>query len=88
MKITLNGKPRDVPEGATVADLVRSLQVEPRYVAVERNRELVPRTRHEEQPLNEGDELEIVTLVGGGSQPNGHRCLTRRCFDPGKPQPA
>ena len=76
MNITLNGQTREVPAGSTVADLISALEIEPRYVAVERNRELVPRTRHSEQQLEDGDELEIVTLVGGGNQTDGHRCFT------------
>jgi len=76
MNITLNGQTREVPAGSTVADLISALEIEPRYVAVERNRELVPRTRHSEQQLEDGDELEIVTLVGGGSQTDGHRRIT------------
>jgi thiamine biosynthesis protein ThiS len=49
-----------------VACLVQQLGLEPRYLAVERNRELVPRRDHERCALVEGDQLEIVTLVGGG----------------------
>ena len=75
MNIILNGQTREVPAGSTVADLIHSLEIEPRYVAVERNRELIPRARHSEQQLEDGDELEIVTLVGGGSQTDGHRCF-------------
>ena len=52
--------------GATVAWLVEQLGFEPRYLAVERNRELVPRREHAGCMLVEGDRLEIVTLVGGG----------------------
>ena len=51
---------------ANVAGLLESLSLEPRRVAVERNRRLVPRARFAETPLAENDELEIVTLVGGG----------------------
>jgi thiazole synthase len=65
--ITLNGQPRDVPEPLTVAELLALLQVKPEHVAVERNRDLVPRARHAQQTLQPGDELEVVTLVGGGS---------------------
>ncbi len=67
MTITLNGQPRDVPEPLTVAELLALLQVKPEHVAVERNRDLVPRARHAQQTLQPGDELEVVTLVGGGS---------------------
>ncbi|MEM9659803.1 MAG: sulfur carrier protein ThiS [Planctomycetota bacterium] len=66
MKIFLNGQPRDVADGATLADLLQSLDLDRRQVAVERNRELAPRSEHEQTFLAPGDRLEIVTLVGGG----------------------
>jgi len=65
--ITLNGEPKDVPAPLTVADLLRHLGVKPEHVAVERNRDLVPRARHAAEPIAQGDTLEVVTLVGGGS---------------------
>jgi thiazole synthase len=65
--ITLNGERRDVPEPLTVAGLLRHLGVKPEHVAVERNRDLVPRARHAESPIAPGDVLEVVTLVGGGA---------------------
>jgi sulfur carrier protein len=66
MEISVNGQPREVPEGSTVADLLEILELDSRQVAVEVNLELVPRARHVERPLVAGDQLEIVTLVGGG----------------------
>ena len=66
MQITVNGKPREVECGATVATLLVSLGLEARGLAVERNLELVPRTKHATTQLTPGDRLEIVTLVGGG----------------------
>ena len=67
MTITLNGESRDVPESLTVAGLLGLLKVVPAHVAVERNRDLVPRARHAEATLQPGDAIEVVTLVGGGS---------------------
>ena len=67
MTITLNGEQRDVPELLTVASLLGLLGVKPEHVAVERNRDLVPRARHAEATLAPGDDIEVVTLVGGGS---------------------
>lgn len=64
--IVLNGEPRFVTEGRTVADLVAELGLVPQQVAVEKNREIVPRARHGQAPLHDGDVLEIVTFVGGG----------------------
>jgi thiamine biosynthesis protein ThiS len=49
-----------------VADLLVELKVSPQHVAVEINRQLVPRRLHGETRLAEGDEMEVVTLVGGG----------------------
>ena len=66
MQILVNGQPRSVPAGSTVATLLAELKLEPRYLAVERNRALVPRRQHAGCVLEEGDQLEIVTLVGGG----------------------
>jgi thiazole synthase len=65
--ITLNGQARELPQRATVADLLRELGVKPQFVAVEVNRDLVPRARHGETRINAGDVLEVVTLVGGGA---------------------
>ena len=66
MNIVVNGQPREIEPGTTLARLLDALEMQPRYLAVERNFELVPRTRHAECLLAEGDTLEIVTLVGGG----------------------
>lgn len=66
MQVIVNGQPRDLPAGATIAELLESLQLSPRQVAVEVNLELVPRGLHAEHRLQDGDRLEVVTLVGGG----------------------
>ena len=69
LTFTLNGAPRESPAGATLADLVRSLGTDPRAVAVEVNRALVPRADHANYTLKPGDVVELVTLVGGGEPP-------------------
>lgn len=66
IEITVNGQPRRVAAGATVADLLAELGLESQIVAVELNFQVVPRARHAQQSLQAGDRLEIVTLVGGG----------------------
>lgn len=66
MTIHVNGEPREVAEGATVAELLELLDVRMSGVAVERNLTVIPRAEHATTPLAEGDRLEIVTLVGGG----------------------
>jgi thiazole synthase len=65
--IVLNGQRRELPDRLTVAGLIAELGVKPAQVAVERNRELVPRSQHAATELAEGDQVEIVTLVGGGA---------------------
>ena len=66
MTLTVNGEPKSVPEGLTLDQLVRDLGLERNPIAVEFNRQVVPRDRHGETRLAQGDRLEIVTLVGGG----------------------
>jgi sulfur carrier protein len=66
MKLTINGQDRQVADRATIAQLLDELKLGGKPVAVEVNLELVPRQRHAEHCLADGDRLEIVTLVGGG----------------------
>lgn len=66
MNIFVNGEPREVASGTTLAQLLESLRLDPRTLAVEVNLDVVPRGHHAQCVLNEGDRLEIVTLVGGG----------------------
>ncbi len=65
LNLTVNGEPRRTALGS-IADLVRSLELDPAKVAVERNGEIVPRSTLSEVGLAEGDVLEIVHFVGGG----------------------
>ena len=64
--ITVNGQHRRVPKGISVADLALDLGLEPTRVAVERNLEVVPRSTLAEVRVEDGDDYEIVTFVGGG----------------------
>lgn len=66
MRLTVNGEPRTFGNIAHVADLVISLGLDPRKVAVERNLEIVPRSNYAATPLAEGDRIEIVHFIGGG----------------------
>ena len=66
MKLKINGEERTVSEGTTLAELLEQLELTGKYVAVERNREVVSFRVYAETVLAEGDCLEIVTLVGGG----------------------
>ena len=63
--ITVNGHSREVPAGETIRALIVRSNLKPESVAVELNRKLV-RTAKYDTPLREGDEVEIVTFVGGG----------------------
>ena len=64
--IVANGKPRDVPDGATIVDFLSSLGWKPEWVVVELNGEPVERARLGERRLAEGDTLEVVRAVAGG----------------------
>jgi thiamine biosynthesis protein ThiS len=66
MLIKLNGKPHMLASPSTVMGLVQSLPINLRQVAIERNREIVPRSAYDDVGLAEGDEIEIVTFIGGG----------------------
>ena len=66
MNITLNGAVRSLADGTTISVLLAELELEPRTVAVELNRDIAPRELYSQQVLTDGDELEIVTIVGGG----------------------
>ena len=75
LQLRVNGQERELPysgAGATVLDLLSSLDLHPGTVAVELNRELVPRARFGEATLGDGDRIEIVRFVQGGS-PLGDR---------------
>ncbi len=64
--VVINGEPRTVAEGTTVLGLISELGLAGKPVAVERNREIVPRATHSTTLLAAGDRLEVVTFVGGG----------------------
>ena len=66
MQVTVNGEVRDTVAGETLAVLLASLGIDRRKVAVERNREIVPKSAVEGVILAPGDQLEIVQFVGGG----------------------
>lgn len=68
MRLRINGEECDLPLPSTpnVADLVAALGLDLRKAALERNRLVLPKSRHTETALNEGDEIEIVQFIGGG----------------------
>jgi sulfur carrier protein len=67
MQLHINGDQRDFPDGLTVAALVAQLGMKPDRVAVELNLDIVPRSQWETTALKDGDKLEVVHFVGGGS---------------------
>ncbi len=68
MKLHINGDERDFPNAPpTLADLIEVLGMKSDRVAVELNRDIAPRDRWPQTPLKDGDRLEIVHFVGGGS---------------------
>ncbi|MFL5319569.1 MAG: sulfur carrier protein ThiS [Myxococcaceae bacterium] len=66
MRLSVNGEPREVPSGITIAQLLELLRLERTQVAVEVNANVVRRALHAEHALSDGDQVEIVTFVGGG----------------------
>jgi sulfur carrier protein len=66
LAITVNGEAMRLPAGASVADLLERLRVSTPRVAVERNREILPKAEYPGTPLADGDVFEVVELVGGG----------------------
>ena len=66
MQVKVNDEPQRLPPGATVADLVATLGLGPRRVAVEVNREIVARATYAATVLHDGDTVEIIHFVGGG----------------------
>lgn len=66
VKVLVNGETRELAPGTSVARLIDELGLRPEIVAVEVNRELVTRARRASTELVDGDQIELVTLVGGG----------------------
>ena len=66
MKITVNGQERALAAPVTVAVLLDTLDMAGKRVAVEVNREIVPRSRHAEFQINDHDRVEVVFAIGGG----------------------
>ncbi len=66
MIVTVNGQPETIEDRASVARLLELHKLAGVPCAVEVNKSIVPRKRHDEHTLRDGDRVEIVTLVGGG----------------------
>ncbi len=66
LSVTVNGEPRRIAAGASIAAMLRELGIDPARVAVERNLAIVPKSTLEEVEVEGGDTFEIVHFVGGG----------------------
>jgi thiamine biosynthesis protein ThiS len=66
LSLTVNGEPRRIAPGSSIADLVAGIGLDPKKVAVEHNGEIAPRSTLGDVLLSDGDVLEIVHFVGGG----------------------
>lgn len=66
MRITINGQSRSVAETLTLSQLVAELDLGGQRIAVERNGEVVPKSRHSDTVVSDGDRFEIIVAVGGG----------------------
>lgn len=67
IQIQVNGEPRGFRPGATIGDLLRELAITTERVAVELNLEILDRTDFERRGLQEGDRIEILSFIGGGT---------------------
>ncbi len=68
MRLHINGEEKDFPELSTLAELVENLGAKADRLAIELNRNIVPRREWDSTRIKEGDSLEIVHFVGGGSR--------------------
>ena len=66
IQFSVNGQPRELEPGANIQRLLDQMELAGKRVAVEKNGEIVPRSRFSDTPLADGDILEIVVAVGGG----------------------
>lgn len=66
IRILLNGDAREIPAGYSAFDLISSLDLADKRLALEVNREIVPRSQYKQTPLRAGDTVEIVHAIGGG----------------------
>lgn len=66
IELAINGEPRTFPAPLTLTQLIESLDLAGKRIAIEKNGEIVPRSQHADTTLASGDRLEIVVAVGGG----------------------
>ncbi len=68
MRITVNGKPRDIEGEMDLPAFLRTFNVEPKLVAVAINGDVIARDQYEAARVREGDDIEVVRMVGGGAR--------------------
>ncbi len=78
-QIQVNGESRRAPLGATVAQLLRELEIPPDGVVVELNLQILDHQDFERRPLGEGDRVEIISFIGGGSEELHHFSIESLC---------
>ncbi len=66
MHVTINSESKEIPENSSVAELVILLELQNKRLAIEINKELVPRSTFAEHKIRENDKIEIVQAIGGG----------------------
>jgi len=64
--VSVNGRPRELPDASTLPSLIDALGVDRRTIAVAHNGDVIPRDHYDEVVLHEGDAVEVVRMVGGG----------------------
>lgn len=66
MEIRLNGAGHEMAEGTTIAELVSTLELSGRRIAIEVNGRVIPASEHEQYTLDDGDQVELISAIGGG----------------------
>ncbi len=66
MNILLNNKPETIFDGSTIKKLLEQKKIQDKYFAVEINRKIIPKSKHDSHVIKDGDKIEIVTAIGGG----------------------
>jgi thiamine biosynthesis protein ThiS len=66
IRVIVNNASQELADSTTIVSLLEQMKFDPKRVAVEVNRRVVPKSEHSEHRLSSGDSIEIVTLVGGG----------------------
>ncbi len=66
LKIYINGEEKEFGSESTIFDIVSTMDVNPRKIAVEKNKEIIPKSTYKNETISSGDVIEIVDFVGGG----------------------